>query len=341
MEIQEYVSIKDYSTFKIGGQFRYFIKINNLDELKYALDFTKKKNIPFFILGNGSNLIFLDGIINILAIKINIRGFSIIEETEEFTDIRVGAGEVWDNVVKRTVERNISGFEAMSIIPGTVGAGPIQNVGAYGVEIKDVLLEVEVFDTRDNTVKIFSNDDCKFGYRDSIFKGKEKGRYIILNVVYRLFKKELQIPNYPDVLKYFKDKNILKPSVSEIREAIIFIRNSKLPNPKDIPNVGSFFKNPIISNNIAREISEKFIDAKFFPVDDNFTKIGAGWLIEKAGLKGKSFGKISIYDKNALVLVNNGDATALDLIKVKNEIIKIVYYKFNIILEQEPDIVGI
>lgn len=339
MEIQEYVDIKDYSTFKIGGQFRYFIKVNNLKELEDALDFAKKENVPFFILGSGSNLIFSDGVINILAIKINIKGFEVVKETDEYTDIKVGAGEVWDDVVKRTVEMNMSGFEAMSIIPGTVGAGPVQNVGAYGVEIKDVLLEVEVFDIKDNTVKILSNKDCNFGYRDSIFKGEEKGRYIILYVVYRLFKKELQIPNYPDVLKYFTDKNILKPSILDIRNAIIEIRNSKLPNPKDTPNVGSFFKNPIIPNNIAKEISEKFVDARLFPIDDKYTKIGAGWLIEKSGLKGKSFGNISIYDKNALVLVNNGNATVSDLIKAKNEIIKIVYDKFNVNLEQEPDII--
>jgi len=343
MNIQEYVDIKNYSTIKIGGQFRYFVIIKDIQELKMLYAITQKelkyKNIPIFILGGGSNIIFSDGVINIIALKIEIKGFEIVAETDEYIDIKVGAGENWDDFVKKSVEMNLSGVEAMSIIPGTVGAGPVQNVGAYGVEVKDIILNVEVFDKNINEFKILSNLDCKFGYRDSIFKNEEKDRYIITNVFYRLSKKEPKIPNYPDVLKYFTDKNLLNPSLNDIRESIIFIRNSKLPDFKNLPNVGSFFKNPIIENIQIDKLKEDYPNIKIFPIDENYSKIPAGWLIENAGLKGKSFGNISVYDKSALVLVNNNNASFEDLIYAKNEIIKIVKDKFGIILEQEPEII--
>jgi UDP-N-acetylmuramate dehydrogenase len=343
MEIQEYVDIKNYSTFKIGGQFRYFVVISSIEELSQiyviAREDVKYKNTPIFILGGGSNIVFSDGVINVVALKIEIKGFEIINETDEYLDIRVGAGENWDDFVKRSVEMNLSGVEAMSIIPGTVGAGPVQNVGAYGVEVKDIILNVEVFDKNINEFKILSNLDCKFGYRDSIFKNEEKDRYIITYVIYRLSKKEPRIPNYPDVLKYFADKNLLNPSLENIREAIIFIRNSKLPDFRRLPNVGSFFKNPIIENILADKLKENYLNIKIFPIDENYSKIPAGWLIENAELKGKSFGNISVYDKSALVLVNNNNASFDDLIYAKNEIIKIVFDKFKITLEQEPEIV--
>jgi UDP-N-acetylmuramate dehydrogenase len=307
--------------------------------LQSVYQFAKEKNIPIFVLGGGSNVVFQDGDLNVLALKIKISGFKIIREDNEAVDISFGAGEIWDKAVEKTVEMNLSGLEALSAIPGTVGATPVQNVGAYGVEVKDTIQEVEVFDTEDDKIKIISNKDCKFGYRDSIFKNEAKGRYVITSVTYRLSKSLPKIPDYPGVKRYFIDNNLNNPHLREIRQAIIEIRKEKLPNPKEIPNVGSFFKNPIVKNEIADEIKKEYPDAKFFPINDTHTKIPAGWLIENAGLRGKSFGKISVYDKNALVLVNNGEATKEDLIKAKNEIIKIVFKKFEIILEQEPEMV--
>jgi len=343
MEIQEYVDIKKYSTMQIGGQFRYFVVITSISELTsfwtIAQNDVKYKEIPIFILGGGSNIVFSDGVINVIALKIEIKGFEVIKENEEFTDIKIGSGEIWDEIVLKTIEMNLSGFEALSGIPGTVGATPVQNVGAYGSEVKNTILEVEVFNMKENNIKILSNSDCKFAYRDSIFKNEAKGKYIITNVTYRLSKDIPQLPDYPGVKKYLIENNINNITLLGIRKMIIDIRNEKLPNPKEIPNVGSFFKNPIVLNEIVDKIKKDYPSVKFFPIDDKYTKIPAGWLIENAGLKGKSFGKISIYDKNALVFINNGDSTKDDLMKAKNEIVKIVKEKFGITLEQEPEMI--
>lgn len=340
LEMKELVDIKDYCTLRIGGQFRYFTIIESENKIPEALKFAKNHNTHLFILGGGSNLVFADNVIDILAVKMEIKGFGILNDTDNYTDIKIGAGENWDNFVAKTVNMGLSGIESLSAIPGTVGATPVQNVGAYGTEVKNTILSVEVFDTKENIITSISNKDCKFGYRDSIFKNEAKGRYVITAVIYRLSKKMPEIPNYHDVKKYFIENNINNPTLLQIRDAIIDIRRLKLPNPKEIPNVGSFFKNPIVDKNIAHKIKEEYRDAKFFPVNEKFTKIPAGWLIENAGLKGKSFGSISIYDKNALVLVNNGNATNDDLILAKNEIIKIVFDKFGITLEQEPEMIN-
>jgi len=343
LKIQEYVDIKQYSTLHVGGQFRFFVIVNSTEDLSliYAIAQTDGiyKNIPIFALGGGSNIVFSSGILNVIALKIEIKSFEIINETNEYTDIKIGAGEIWDKMVEKTVNMDLSGFEFLSAIPGTVGAGPVQNIGAYGVEVKDTLLEVEVFDIKNNKIKNILNKDCKFGYRDSIFKGEAKGKYVITSATYRLSKFKPRLPDYPGVKKYFIENNINIPTLKQIRDAIINIRIEKLPNTKEIPNVGSFFKNPIVSKDIANKIKEAYFDIKFFPIDNNFTKIPAGFLIENAGLKGKSFGNVSVYNKNALVLINNGNATSEDILKARNEIIKIVKQKFGITLEQEPEIV--
>jgi len=321
LNIQEYVDIKNYSTFKIGGVSRYFVEINEKEEISEAILFAKEKNLPIIIIGGGSNSIFSNETLNALVIKINILGFEIIEDDSQFTQVIVGAGEIFDELIEKTINMNLSGLETLSAIPGTVGATPVQNVGAYGAEVKDVIVKVEVFDLIKNKFASLSNDDCKFGYRDSIFKNEAKGRYIIISVIFKLKKAD--------------DKKQLL----EKREEITKTRWGKLPNPKEIPNVGSFFKNPIVVKSKANQILIDYPNAKFFIVDDNHTKVPAGWLIENAGLKGKSFGSISVYDKNALVLVNNGEATKDDLMKAKDEIVKIVQEKFGIILEQEPEII--
>jgi UDP-N-acetylmuramate dehydrogenase len=343
LEIQEHVDIKNYSTFKIGGQFRYFVIIQKKEDLSLLYNIIEKeekyKDIPIFVLGGGSNVVFSDGVLNVIALKILIKGFEIINVNDSYTDIKIGSGEIWDKVVKKTVEMNLSGLEALSAIPGTVGATPVQNVGAYGSEVKDIILEVEAFDMIEKRIVIFSNKDCKFGYRDSIFKNEAKGKYIIISVTYRLSKFLLRIPDYPGVKRYFLDNNINNPHIKDIREAVIYIRNSKLPDWHDLPNTGSFFKNPIVSKEFAKKLQDKYSTLHVFVFEEGMVKIPAGWLIENAGLKGQSFGNISVYEKNALVLVNNGEASKEDLIKAKNEIIRIVNEKFGIILEQEPEMV--
>ncbi len=343
IKVEEYVDIKNYSTLKVGGQFRYFTVISSIDELPslYAIAESdgKYKNIPIFVLGGGSNIVFSDGVLNVIALKIEIKGFEIINETPEYVDIKVSAGENWDNFVRKSVEMNLTGIEALSLIPGTVGASPVQNIGGYGSEVKDTIVEVEAFDIEKCEFYKILNKDCKFGYRDSIFKNEAKGRYIITSVTFRLNKSLPSIPKYPGVAKYFEDLEIINPTLSQIRDAIIYIRKEKLPDPNIIPNVGSFFKNPIVLNSIAERIKIDFPDAKFFSVDESHTKVPAGWLIENAGLKGKSFGNVTVYEKNALVLVNTSNATCEDIKKARNEIIKIVKDRFGIELEQEPEII--
>jgi UDP-N-acetylmuramate dehydrogenase len=321
MKIQENVDSKIYSTFKIGGNFRYFVEIKDKEDIKEAFAFAKGKELPILIIGGGSNSIFSNEVLNVLAVKINILGFEIVREDSLFTEVKAGAGEIWDQMVEKTINMNLAGLETLSAIPGTVGATPVQNVGAYGAEVKDTIVSVEVFDTNENKFIELSNSNCKFGYRDSIFKNEAKGRYIITAVTFKLKKVD-------------DNKSLL-----EKREEITKTRWSKLPNPKDIPNVGSFFKNPIITKDSFFAISRTYGKMPSFDVGNNMVKIPAGWLIENAGLKGKSFGNISVYDKNALVLVNNGNATKEDLMKAKNEIVKIVEQKFGITLEQEPEII--
>lgn len=336
-KIQENVDVKDYCTLKVGGSFRYFVEVDNIYVLLEIYEFAKSKNLPVLVLGGGSNIVFSDGIIDVVAIKNKISGFKVVNEKDTNVDIKVGAGEIWDSIVANTVTMGLSGLESLSAIPGTVGGTPVQNVGAYGSEVKDTILEVEAFDTKENIMTTLSNFDCRFSYRNSIFKNEAKGRYIITAVTYSLSKALPVVPNYPPVLKYFEEKKNSSPTLSDIRDAIIIIRREKLPDPSITPNVGSFFKNAIVANEISDKIKKEYPSAIFFKVDERCTKIPAGWLIENSGLKGKSFGHVSIYENNALVLVTDGEATEEDIVNARDEIIKIVHEKFGIKLEQEPE----
>lgn len=340
LEVVEYVDIRDHTTFKIGGQFRYFTRLSDPQELIELYKFAEEKNLPVHIVGGGSNMVFPDGVYDRVVAEIGFCGFEVVSDMDEYADIKVGAGEEWDFVVKSVVSVGLSGVEAMSAIPGTCGATPVQNVGAYGQEIKDTLISVEVFDTTDNTIKALSNADCKFAYRDSIFKGEARGRYVITAITMRLWKnKQITIPNYPGVKRYFLDNNINNPTLEEVRDAIIEIRKSKLPDPKDIPSAGSFFKNTIVSKDKADSLKKDYPDMVLFQVDENHFKVPSGFLIEKAGLKGKNFGTISSYANNAMVLVNNGGATRADVERARDEIIKIISDKFGVTLEAEPEFV--
>jgi len=340
LDVRENVDIRKHCTLQVGGQFRYFTEIDTVEKFSDLYTFAKEKFLPVFIIGDGSNIVFPDGVMEVLAAKIEIKGFEIINETNEYADLKIGAGENWDNIVRRAVALGLSGVEAMSAIPGTAGATPVQNVGAYGQEIKDTLLSVEVFDIKAGSIKVLTNEECKFSYRNSIFKGEARGKYVITSIKLRLLKdKTPMIPNYPGVKKYFLENNINSPTLLQIREAIIEIRKNKLPDPKVIPSVGSFFKNTIVSKDKAEELKNKHPTLVVFPVNDTETKVPSGFLIEAAGLKGKSFGTISSYTGNAMVLVNNGGATRKDVENTRDEIKKIILEKFGITLETEPEFV--
>lgn len=333
----------------IGGEVAHLVRIKTKEEIPEAVAFAKEKNLPFVVLGEGSNSVFRDATLNAVVLKIEIPGFEIVKENDDSTEIKIGAGENWDKVVERAVEMDLSGIEAMSAIPGTTGATPFQNVGAYGQEIKNVIETVEVYDVQNSSFTFLSNEECKFDYRDSIFRSSEKGRYIITSIILKLSKFPPTMPHYPGVRHYFgittpagkAERPLLHkegktPTLREIRQAIIEIRANKLPDPKLIKNNGSFFKNPIVENAVAEKLKEQFPNITIFPAGESMSKIPAGWLIEQAGLKGKDFGEMKVYENNALVLVNKGNATFQDLENAKDEIIKTVQEKFGITLEPEP-----
>src|SRR3989338_3591577 len=340
LAISEYVDLSKYSTMRLGGQARYFAEVdseNNLQELK---KFADKVKLPLFILGGGSNVVFSGGILPMVVVKMAIKGFKIIEDQPDYSLIEVGAGENWDSVVERSIALGLSGIESLSAIPGTAGATPVQNIGAYGCEIKNVLEKLRVFDLKSGEAITLSNVDCHFRYRDSIFRNEEKGRYIILSVLLRLSKKPPSMPDYPDVRRYFTEKGITRPTLGEIREAVIKIRSIKLPDPAVVPNVGSFFKNPVVTREEFKKIKSSFPDIKFFELENGKIKIPAGWLIEQCGLKGYDFGRLAIYDKNALVLINKGGASFANLEDLKNLIIEKVFQKFGLRLAPEPIFAG-
>lgn len=333
MTVREDIPLAPLTTFRLGPAARYLIEVNSKEELPEAFDFIREKGLPFFILGGGSNTIFtipdrFDGVI----LKISISGFEIMG-----TMVRVGAGEDWDNVVERCVSQGLSGIEAMSAIPGSAGATPIQNVGAYGREIVDVLESVEVYDYLDNAFKTLTPAECHFTYRDSIFRHEK--RYVITGITIKLSLDKPAIPDYPGVKAYLDAHHITDPSLKDIRSAIIEIRKTKLPDPKDVPSVGSFFKNPFVSKEAAEKLRAEYENPMVFEQEDGRYKVGAGWLIDMLGFKGRSFGTISVYPHNALVLTNAGGVTYAELKEVMAFIQKQVHDRFGIDLEPEPTFV--
>lgn len=321
---------------KLGGNARFMVEVRKADELMQVCQNAKAKNIPIFVLGGGSNIIAKDEGFNGLVILIRIPGFSIIADDINSTTIKVGAGENWDSVVKRTVDMKLSGLEATSAIPGTIGASPVQNTGAYGQEIADVLQSLEAYDTQTNSIVNLKNSDCGFSYRDSIFRNKEKGRYIITSVTIKLSKNSPQPPFYSSLQKYLDDHKINIYTVSTIRNAVIDIRKSKLPDPKILPNAGSFFKNAIVEKWKLDSLKAINPEIPTYEMGNGTYKVPSGWLIEHAGLQGQLLNGIRIYDKNSLVLVNESAKSYSDLAEARNEIIGKVRDTFGIIIEQEP-----
>lgn len=322
--IFENVDIKQYSSFLMGGKVRWFVEVNDISDIPSIVNEAKS---PTHILGEGCNTIFSDSeILPYFIIHMRNTG---IEKISEDT-FKVQAGHNWDDFVKYSVESGFSGIEALSAIPGSVGASPIQNIGAYGQEVCNVITQVHVFDLRDNKFKTLSNAECRFGYRTSIFKTTEKNRYIITAVEFTLSQNPPSIPNYPDLKNYFKSI----PTLKEIRNAIISIRSKKLPDPKIVPNVGSYFENVIANKATISRLKTSYPTIPVY----NSTKIPTGWLIDQCGLKGKSFGPIKISENNALVLIHDGTGTYADLAFAEKYISDEIYKKFSLRLVREPNI---
>lgn len=336
MEIHTNIPLKDYTTMKLGGNARFMAEAHTKEELVTICNNAKSQNLPIFVLGSGSNVIARDEGFNGLIIRVRIPGFEVIADDVSSTTIRIGAGENWDSVVKRSVKMHLNGIEAMPAIPGTVGAAPVQNVGAYGQEIADTLVSLEAYDTQLNTYVTLTNADCKFSYRNSIFRDESKGRYIITSITIKLYKSPSQPPFYDALQKYFDENGIKNPTTEIIMNTAIEIRKNKLPDPKITPNSGSFFKNAIIPEQQLNALKEKYPTIPNYNMGEGLYKVPSGWLIEQAGLKGQLLHGIRVNDKQALVLINESATSYNDLAMAREEIVSKINDTFGIKIEQEP-----
>jgi UDP-N-acetylmuramate dehydrogenase len=339
---QENVPLATLTTMRLGGSARYVVDILSKDDLIAAVEFARDRDLPWFVLGGGSNVV-AKGDFNGLIILNRIKGFEKVDEDDVSATYEIGAGEIWDSVVARLAAAGLSGVEAMSAIPGYAGSTPIQNVGAYGQEIADTLVELEAYDTDSDEFVTLGRDDCGFSYRSSIFKNPTTRHHVITSITLRLTKEPPQPPFYPALEKYLDNRGIngIKSKKSytpaAIRDAVIAIRANKLPDPRDIASAGSFFKNPLVSRAAAEKLLAKFPDLPHWEMPNEMEKLAAGWLIEQSGLKGYKNHGLQVYPKNALVVTNLDAKSVDDLQAFKSEIIARVRDKFGVTLEQEPE----
>lgn len=331
------IDISSYTTFGISTKVNQFATFSSAQELEKLLS-EKQKDTSLLILGGGSNLLFTKDFEG-LILKNDIVGFEIIEKDGDDVYVKAGAGENWHSFVVRTINLNLGGLENLSLIPGNVGASPMQNIGAYGREIKDVFHSLEAYHIETGEIHTFTNGACEFGYRESVFKRKFKNQYVILNVTYKLSKKHHLNTSYGAIEEQLKVMNVDNPTIKDVSNAVIAIRQSKLPNPKELGNAGSFFKNPVIDKILYEKLKLKYSDMVFYPVDENRVKVPAGWLIEKSGWKGKTVGNCGVHKFQALVLVNYGGATGKQVFELSEDIIQDVFKKFEIQLEREVNII--
>ena len=305
MDVKENHSLKKYNSFNIDVVAKEFIQINSVKELIDLQKNSKNKNKLF--IGGGSNILFTNNFEG-LVVHINLKGISVKKMNENFSEIKVMSGENWNELVNWCVENNLGGLENLSLIPGNVGAAPIQNIGAYGVELKDVFISCEVYDLNTEKLNVYNLNDCKFGYRDSIFK--KNNNLIVVSVKMKLSSKNHKInSSYGGINDELKKLNIKEPTIKDISNVVCDIRNKKLPNPKKIGNAGSFFKNPIVNSKKINWLKENFNNIPFYKIDENSYKIPAAWLIETSGFKGKDFGNFGVHKTQPLVLVNYGKAS--------------------------------
>jgi UDP-N-acetylmuramate dehydrogenase len=333
------VSLKPYNTFGIDAKADWLAEIDSEEQVLTIID--DLPDAPKLILGQGSNVLFLNDFRGTILHN-NIKGKRIIDESDDEVTIAVKGGENWHDFVMWAVENNYGGIENLALIPGKVGTAPMQNIGAYGVEVKDVISEVKTINMKTCEPKSFSNADCEFGYRSSIFKKLEhKGLYFINEVVFKLTKRNHQLKTgYGAIQQILKEQNIAQPGLKDIANAVIKIRQSKLPDPKVLGNAGSFFKNPYISKEKLSVLQEKYPELPFYPTNKpNVFKVPAGWLIDKAGWKGKRFGPVGVHDKQALVLVNYGGATGQDVKQLADNIIADIQEKYDILFTPEVNFI--
>lgn len=337
MEIHNNFSLKKYNTFGIEAKAKQFVAVHSVAELKTILQ--QHPDEKKFILGGGSNMLLTKDV-DALVIHVDLKGKKVISEDDDFVTVEAQAGENWHEFVLWTIGQGFGGLENMSLIPGNVGTTPIQNIGAYGTEIKDTFISCEAMEIATQNLRTFGNAECRFGYRESVFKQELKDRYVITSVVFKLTKRNHKInTSYGDITSELAKNNIQDPGLKDVSNAVIAIRQSKLPDPKELGNSGSFFKNPIVPKSEFEKIHAKFPEMKFFPVSETEVKVPAGWLIEQAGFKGRRFGDAGIHKNQALVLVNYGNATGQEILDVSKQIQKTILEKFGIAIEAEVNVI--
>lgn len=342
MQIQENISLKQYNTFGIDVSAKQFAVFNTVEVLSELLEFaqppTTNHQPSTLILGGGSNILFtknFDG----LVLKNELKGIEVIKEDDEFVYVKAAAGENWHQFVLRCINNNWAGVENLSLIPGNVGASPMQNIGAYGVEIKDVFHSLEAFHKNDKAIVAFNLQDCEFGYRESVFKRKCKDQFVITAVTFRLRRQPVFNTSYGAIEQELEKMGVNQLSIRAISNAVINIRSSKLPNPAEIGNAGSFFKNPEIVTEQFENLKTNYPNIVGYALPNNKTKLAAGWLIEQCGWKGYREGDAGCHAKQALVLVNYGNATGNDVYMLSEKIIASVKEKFGVVLEREVNII--
>jgi UDP-N-acetylmuramate dehydrogenase len=339
MQIRENISLQPYNSFGIYAMAKYLATFKTVAELEEILGNPKFKiQNPKFILGGGSNILLtqdFDG----LVLKNEIGGIEVVNEDAEHIYVKAGAGENWHNLVMYCVENGFAGMENLSLIPGNVGASPMQNIGAYGVEVKDIFHEAEAYHLKDKHTRKFTVNDCEFGYRESVFKHKYKGEFVIISVTYRLHKKHVFNTSYGAIQQELEKMGVTELSIKAISRAVINIRSSKMPDPRVIGNAGSFFKNPQVDKKLFEQLQSQHPNIPHFPFDSMHVKVPAGWLIEQCGWKGYRKGDAGCYSKQALVLVNYGNASGSEIYNLSEEILQSVKNKFGIELEREVNII--
>lgn len=338
MEVKEHFSLKALNTFGIDAKARYFAECLGVEELKSVLADPRFTDVPRMILGGGSNLLFTRDYPG-LVIHNALKGIQLISENDDHVYVKAAAGEVWHEFVMYCIDHGHAGIENLSLIPGNVGAGPMQNIGAYGVEIKDVFHELEALNIADRLIRTFNATDCKFGYRESVFKREVKDQYIITSVTFRLNKKPKFNTSYGAIETELKNMNVTEKSIKVISQAVINIRSSKLPDPKVIGNAGSFFKNPEVVRSKFEFLKVKYPDIVGFELENGNMKLAAGWLIERCGWKGKTFGDAGVHKLQALVLVNYGNASGEEIMALSQKVLDSVKNTFGIELEREVNII--
>jgi len=338
MKLIQNASLKNLNTFGMGVQAKYLLELSSAEDLTSALELSEVQKLPLLILGGGSNILFLKNVEAVVLLN-RLRGIVKVDENNTHVWVKAAAGENWHTFVLECIKNDLGGIENLSLIPGNVGATPMQNIGAYGVEIKDHFDSLEAINLKTGYIKTFSAQECKFGYRESIFKQEEKGNWLIVSVTFKLTKKDHELSTgYGAIADELKVMNVTHPTIKSISDAVVNIRQSKLPDPAEIGNAGSFFKNPVVENNLVEAIRSNYSDVVAYPSKQGYSKLAAGWLIEKAGWKGFRSGDAGVHAKQALVLVNYGNATGSEIWQLSTNIIEDIQRKFGVTLEREVNV---